>query len=122
MLGLEKRNLQHGSIAHEYWKRYYADIYRENGYHVELEAPRQGGRVDVLARKGGESVAIEVETGMSDLVGNVRRCLRSKFSKVLVVATDDASMAKVERALAEAGLLIPRRVLVALRDRFPRRE
>ena len=118
MLGLEKRNLQYGSIAHEYWKRYYADIYRENGYRVELEAPRQGGRVDVLARKGAERVAIEVETGKSDIVGNVRRCLGSKFSKVLVVATDEAAIAKVERALAEVGLLIPGRTHLVLRDRY----
>ena len=101
---------------HEFWKRYYARIFREHGYVVELEASRKHGRIDVLARKGSESVAIEVETGKSDVVRNVKNCLSSDFNKVIVVATDEAALEKVERQLAKAGLMIPSRVEIVLRD------
>ena len=117
MLGIdENRGAFRESIAHEYWKRYYARLFAEQGYHVEIEAPRRGGRVDVLATKDGERVGIEVETGKSNVVENVKWGFLSKFDKAIVVATDEASMGKVERELARAGLLIPRRVELVLRD------
>lgn len=114
-LGL-KKSLGRGSLAHEYWKRFYAASLKEEGYRVELEAPRQNGRVDVLAKKGSESIAVEIETGKSDAVWNVRQNLVSGFRKVLVVATDESALRKVERQLASAGLIIPGRVEVVLRD------
>lgn len=118
-LGL-KKSLGRGSLAHEYWKRFYAATLREQGYEVELEAPRRNGRVDVLARRGTDSLAIEVETGKSDVVWNVRQNLKSGFRRVLVVPTDEAALRKVERQLASAGLIIPTRVEVVLRDGFKR--
>ena len=106
------------SLAHEYWKRYYARLFEQQGYRVFLEAPRKRGRVDVLAVKGPERVAIEVETGKSDVISNVKNDLLSKFDRVLVVATNEKAMEKVERKLAEAGLLISDRVDVVLRGVF----
>lgn len=113
----------HESIPHEYWKRYHAGLYEDVGYTVRIEAPRVGGRVDVLAEKNGRRVGIEVESGQSNAVENVRRCLRSGHDTVVVVATDDKAMDKVEKQLARAGLLIPSRVTIVLRDKLkmPRR-
>ena len=115
--GLTK-TLGRGSVAHEYWKRFYANRLRSEGYGVEIEAPRPGGtgRVDALARRGTESLALEVETGKSDVVGNVRQNLKAGFRKVLVVATDETALRKVERQLASAGMIMPTRVEVVLRD------
>jgi hypothetical protein len=100
------------SLAHEYWKRYYARLFRERGYRVTLEAPRRKGRVDVLAVKPtenaarvSESVAIEVETGKSDVVKNVKEDLLSGFGRVLVVCTDEKALKKVEKELARAGVM-----------------
>ncbi len=115
-LGLDGIEPDRGSIVHEFWKRVYADKFRGLGYQVELEAPRINGRVDVLATKASETVAIEVETGKSDIVWNVKQNLLSKFNKVLVVATDERALKKVEEELAKARLLIPRRVNIVLRD------
>jgi len=119
-LGLQG-NLGRGSIVHEYWKRFYAAAFKEDGYSVELEAPRNMGRVDVLAKKGSECVAIEIETGKSDVVWNVKQDLLSRFSSVLVVATDEHALDKVERQLANAGLIIPKRINIVLRDGFTSR-
>ena len=115
-LGIRGSRIERESIAHEYWKRFCVDKYRKLGYLVELEALRQKGRVDVLARKGDERVAIEIETGKSDVVENVRQDLLSGFNMILVVATDEAALRKIEQQLAKAGLLIPSRVKVVLRD------
>ncbi len=105
------------SIAHEFWKHHWAEKLREEGYKVQIEAPRVGGRVDVLATRADESVSVEIETGMSDVIGNVKKSLLSGFSKVVVVATDQAAMVKVEKELAESGLLIPIRVEIRFRDK-----
>ena len=119
-LGVGPGNMGKESIAHEFWKRFYAAKFRELGYEVKLEAPRRGGRVDVLARKGSESVAIEVETGKSDVVGNVKKCLLSGSYRVLVVATDETARNRVEKELGKAGLIIPRRVMILIGDQIVR--
>ena len=114
-LGLTK-TLGRGSIAHEYWKNFYAAMLRDDGYEVELEAPRKTGRVDVLARKDGEQIAIEIETGKSDAVWNVKQDLLARCNKVLVVVTDESVMDKVFMQLWSAGLIIPKRVSIVVRD------
>ncbi len=113
--GLERERVETGSFAHEYWKRWYAKKFEEAGFQVELEALRKRSLVDVLAKRGAESVAIEVETGKSDVVWNVRQDLLSKFSRVLVVATDEDALRKVEAHLAHADLVMER-VRVVLRE------
>ena len=116
-LGL-KKNLGRGSLTHEYWKRFYANRLGLDGYRVELEATRPNGvgRVDVLARRASDSVAVEIETGKSDVVWNVRQDLRAGFDRVLVVATDESALKKVEGQLAREGMSIPTRVNVVLQD------
>jgi hypothetical protein len=74
--------------------------------------------VDVLAARGRRRIGVEVETGKSDVVLNVRNGPRSGFDQVLVVVADELATEKVEKLLAMAGLLIPRRVEVVLRDRL----
>lgn len=114
-LGLSPKNCPgRGSIIHEYWKHYYAEAFAQRGYRVQLEAPRRRGRVDVLATNQSERVAIEIETGKSDAVGNVRNCLLSRFDRVLVVGVNRPAFEKVEMQIARAGLLIPRRVRVVV--------
>jgi hypothetical protein len=108
----------HGSIVHEYWKRYWAQRFREQGYQVELEAPRKSGRVDVVARKGGQAIAVEIETGKSNYLQNIRQDLAAKYGKILVVATDKAAYQAIERQIAQADLIIPGRVEVVLRNEY----
>ncbi len=110
------------SVAHAYWKRWWARRYEALGYRVQIEAPRHGGRVDVLAFRPGtgrdatERVGIEVETGSSDFVSNVKAGLLSGFTRVLVVATDVQAREAIEAKLAAAGLLGVPRVKVVERD------
>ena len=66
--------------------------------------------------KGEESVAVEIETGKSDFVRNVKQDLLSGFDKVLVVAVDKKALGKVEKELARAGLIIGGKVEIVLGD------
>ena len=40
ILGFAERVGGEGSIAHEYWRRWYANTFAEAGYKVQIEAPR----------------------------------------------------------------------------------
>ena len=100
------------SLKHEYWKGWWTEKLRGEGWRVVQEAPRRGGRVDVLAISpdGKERIGVEVETGMSDVLSNVRNGLLSGFKKVIVVPTDQKARVRIEQSLAKAGLLILDRV------------
>ncbi len=98
-------NLRNESLAHEYWKATCAERYRRLGFRVELEAPLGDGRVDVLATKGAKRVGIEVETGKSETVKNVKRCLLERLDRIMIVATDGSALEKTKKQLTAAGLL-----------------
>ncbi|HBG28976.1 MAG: hypothetical protein A2Y10_14860 [Planctomycetes bacterium GWF2_41_51] len=107
-LNLENIPPQHGSIAHEYWKQYYAQRFAELGYKISFEVPRISGRVDVVAGKNNERIAIEIETGLSNFIRNIRQDLAAKYDKIVVVATDKYAFEKIEKSLAKEGLIIPK--------------
>ena len=117
-LGLDGKTPERASLVHEYWKRFYAQRFKEQGYKVCIEAPRKSGNVDLLASKEGESIAIEIETGKSDIIRNVKQDLLSGFDKVLVVAVDKKALGKVERELAREGLIIDGKVEILLQDDY----
>jgi hypothetical protein len=108
---------QHGSIVHNYWQNFYAQRFSEQGYQVSVEVPRISGRVDVVARKDKEKIAVEVETGLSDFLRNIRQDLAVRYSQIIVVATDKSAFEKIEKTLAKEGLLIPQ-VQIELAGRF----
>ena len=70
------------------------------GYEVALEQPVPGdGFVDVVAERPGERVAIEIETGKSDVKANPRNALAAEFDRVIVVATTPAAATTCQRAV-----------------------
>lgn len=93
------------SIVHEFWKHAYAEHYKSMGYTVQVEAPRDHGRADILAKKADESIVIEIETGKSDAVENVRLNLGSGVNRVVIVATDHSALARLDQLLTQAGFL-----------------
>ncbi len=113
-LGLNSETPEYGSLVHEYWKRFYGRKFEQQGYKVDFEVPRKSGRVDVVAKKEDEKIAIEVETGKSNFLRNVRQDLAAKYDKVMVVATNNSAFGKIEKQLAQAGLLIPGMVELVL--------
>lgn len=113
----------HASIQHRYWQRWWARHLESLGYLTSIEASRSSneadGRFDVLAKRDGASLAVEVETGKSDVESNIRRGLKVGIDRVLVVATDELAMSNLETRLAKSGLLIRGRVNLILREHVP---
>ena len=73
---------------HAYWKRRLAEHLRACGYDVAEEFPGGGSKaIDLVATRGGNRVAFEIETGNSDAAANVRKCLDAGLEKVVVVTT-----------------------------------
>lgn len=119
VLGIQNESPpRHGSLVHHYWQNYIAQRMREQGYQVSLESPRPSGNIDITAQKNGRKIAIEIETGLSDFLRNVRQNMLAKYDQIIVVATDKTAYEKIEKDLAVASLLIPPRVQLALRDEF----
>jgi len=82
---------RHGGAEHRYWVKRIADRLRASGHEVAEEAPVGGGKtVDLLATKGGRRVGFEIETGKSDALSNVRKCLNAGVDEVIVVALSAA--------------------------------
>ena len=105
------------SIEHAFWKEFYFQKYRDLGYVVEKEAPRSGGRVDVLATRDTERIGVEIETGKSNAVKNTQNCLNSRFTKILVVATDPSAKDLVRRQFRAQNLHNNPKVELRLQDR-----
>lgn len=117
-LGFDNAAPDYGSLVHEYWKRYYAQRFMELGYSVTMEVFRKSGRTDVVCVKDSRKIAVEVETGKSDFVHNIRQDLAAKYDKIVVIATNRNAFEKIEKTLAKEGLLIPEKIELVLRDQF----
>ena len=90
-------------IVHLYWKTRIADSYREKGYDVSVEEIING-RPDIIARKDGIKIAVEIETGKSDFIGNIQRALKAGFDKVMCVATDKRVEDKIRREIRKNSI------------------
>jgi len=93
---------RHGGAEHRYWCKLLAGHLRKRGYSVTKEAPIGGGKaVDILAVKNGKRIAFEIETGKSDAVANVKKCLKAGIDKVVVVATSSGAYKQLSSVLRE---------------------
>jgi len=82
------QSTRHGGIEHQYWKEKVAAKLRDRGYTVRQEYPiGEGKTIDLVARKSGKTIAIEIETGKSDAVANIQKCIDAGFEVVFSVVT-----------------------------------
>jgi len=98
----EAQSTRHGGIEHQYWKEKVAAKLRACDYTVEEEYPiGEGKTIDLVARKDSKTIAIEIETGKSDAVANIKKCLEAGFEQVLSVATTDHVRNVIEEEIRE---------------------
>ena len=111
---------KNASLQHEYWKQRIAEDYRRRGYAVEEEVQIGGGKaVDLVATKPGKRIAIEVETGRSNAVENVRKALDAGFDTVISVAVSPEEKRRTLMSLRRAGIAPKPGVrVVHVRDSF----
>ncbi len=99
-LGIDPGPPHRASLEHTYWARKVAQQFEKRGFDVTLEYQIKGdGVVDLLAERPGERVAVEIETGKSDIAANVRNALAAKFDRVVLVATSPAAVSACQRAI-----------------------
>lgn len=99
-VGIEAGPPPRAGLEHTYWARHVADVYRARGYDVALEHPVPGdGFVDVVATRAGECVAIEVETGKSDIGANITKLRGAGFDRVVLLATSPSAVDACRRAI-----------------------
>jgi len=77
-----------------------ARTFEENGYDVALEFTVDGnGIIDLVASRLGERVAIEIETGKSNITMNLDKLRGMGFDRVVLVATSPSAVVACQRAL-----------------------
>ena len=88
MLGISSRaSDRHGGPEHRYWVHRIANHLRAHGCEVSIEHPIGNGKtIDLLATRNGHKIAFEIETGKSDALANVQKCLKAGVDKVVAVA------------------------------------
>ena len=91
-------------IVHKFWKYRIADYYKKQGYKVEVEKPTINGRADIIIQNQDGKTAIEIETGKSDMIGNIRKRLDGDFDEVISVATNKSVEDKIRKQVAERGI------------------
>lgn len=90
----------HQSLAHAYWIDRAADYYRDRDYEVACErAVEDNGIVDLWAETANERLAIEVETGCSDIEGNLRKLAGKGFDAIIVIATGPEAVTACQKAI-----------------------
>ncbi len=99
-----------GGPEHEYWKGRVATHLRSHGWSVTAESSCDGGYIDIVATRNGRRLAVEVETGASDVVANAEKCLAAGVDDVICFVTRRSRRNGVVRKLG--ALLATGRVRV----------
>ena len=103
-LGYEFKNESEG-VVHKFWKHRVSEFYKNQGFDVRVEEYFVNGRPDIIVCKGETKVAIEIETGKSDYVKNVRRALVAGFDEVICLAVNRFVEDRIVGRLKEEGVL-----------------
>lgn len=103
-LGIDVPVRGRGGPEHEYWKERVAKHLRKLGYRVEIEkAVGSGKTIDLVASKDRMQLAIEIETGNSNVQENCEKCLLAGYENVLVVVTSRSMLDRVGREVMKLG-------------------
>jgi len=90
------------SLEHSFWVMKVAEHFEAKGYAVTREHVIAGnGAVDLLAERPGEQVAVEVETGKSDIPTNLAKSRQAGFDRIVLVATSPAAVGICQRAIEQ---------------------
>jgi len=103
---------KNASLEHQYLKKLVAEHYRGRSCGVEEEVQIGGGQaVDLVAARGDERIAIEIETGKSEVLKNIKKVLgagfqRSEFRPVSRVADHELKQLLLKNRLDRNGKVI----------------
>jgi Holliday junction resolvase-like predicted endonuclease/energy-coupling factor transporter ATP-binding protein EcfA2 len=88
------------SLEHRYWINKAAQYFEAKGFDIIREHTIKGnGAIDLLAHRPGERIAIEVETGKSDIKENINKIKNAGFDKIILLATSANAVRPCKKAL-----------------------
>ena len=85
-LGHDFKNTSEG-IAHRYWKNRISRFYENQGFDVRVEEYYVNGRPDIIVIKDGTKAAIEIQTGQSNFLKNIKQGIDAGFDEIVCIAT-----------------------------------
>ncbi|MEN6425871.1 MAG: DUF87 domain-containing protein [Phycisphaerales bacterium] len=98
--GLDPGPRPRESIEHSFWVHRATRFFESKGYAVSCEHAVQGnGAIDLLAERHGERIAIEVETGKSDVKNNLDKIKNAGFDRIILVATSPEAVGTCTKAI-----------------------
>jgi Holliday junction resolvase-like predicted endonuclease len=101
--GLDPGPRPRQSLEHAFWVRRAVKHYESQGYEVVCEHPVKGnGAVDLVAKKGARQIAVEVETGKSDIQANLDKVTSSDFDKIVFIATSPAAVTACQKVIRKS--------------------
>ena len=99
-IGIEPGTKSRESLEHRFWINRTAKHFEKKGYEVTYEHPVKGnGAIDILAQKPGVKIAIEIETGKSDIKSNLQNILKGNFDQTILVATTGIAVETCQRVI-----------------------
>lgn len=107
-----KNGIRRYGLIHEFWRDKVRRYYEKLGYEVTLEKKLNGERADLVVEKGKERIAIEIETGRSNAMQNIRKCLEAGFSMVVSVPINRKTTLEIVEKLTENELDAEKKVIV----------
>jgi hypothetical protein len=105
LLGLPEEGRRSGGIEHQFWVERVAEHLAAAGFQIEREFPiGEGKTVDLVATRDGKRIAVEVETGKSDAIGNISKCLEAGYESVLCLPIGKESTDRIREQAKNSGL------------------
>lgn len=99
--GIEAGPRPRESLEHRFWVGQAAAHFEKKGYEVSREHAIKGnGAVDLLAERPGHRVAVEVETGRSDIRANLAKMKDGDFDEVVLLATSPEAVTLCQKVIA----------------------
>jgi energy-coupling factor transporter ATP-binding protein EcfA2 len=100
-VGIDPGPRSRESLEHRFWVDQAAAHFEKKGYEVTREHPIKGnGAVDILAVRPGRRVAVEVETGRSDIRANLAKMEQADFDCVVLLATSPEAVTLCQKEIA----------------------
>ena len=92
------------SLEHKFWINRATKHFEKQGYEVKCEHPVKGnGAIDILASKPGQKIAVEVETGKSDIKKNISKINNAGFDRIVLVATSPTAVSACQKVIDANG-------------------
>ena len=103
-VGGERSPARAGGLVHRYWRSVLADAGRRDGYEVSEEELVGGGRaIDLVARREGEVVAIELEVSGRRLEESIEKLEAFGATRCILACADREMLDRAREALQARG-------------------